>query len=258
MSTEYNAQEIAAIKEFLYKVADDQLIIGHRNSEWTGLGPILEEDIAFSSIAQDKIGQSAAIYGILHELGEADPDTVAFTRNANQFHCNQLVEYPIGEYDFSLIRHFLFDHAEWHRFNMLAESTFEPIAKLARKFKGEIKYHIMHADVWVTKLGNATEEAHNRMQNTLNETFNLALGIFEPGDNDALLAEKGIFIGEKALQERWLESVSDIVEKASLKLPEQSSWAPVYGGRKGQHSEHLQPLLDEMTEVFQIDPSAEW
>jgi ring-1,2-phenylacetyl-CoA epoxidase subunit PaaC len=101
-----------ALKELLYKMADDQLILGHRNSEWTGMGPLLEEDIAFSSMAQDKVGQSLALYTVLHQLGENEPDTVAFTRNANQFHNCILVELPNQEYDFSLIRHFLFDTAE--------------------------------------------------------------------------------------------------------------------------------------------------
>ena len=76
------------IQEFLYKMADDLLILGHRNSEWTGFGPLLEEDIAFSSMAQDKIGQSLALYTILNQMGEQDPDTIAFMRNANQFHCS--------------------------------------------------------------------------------------------------------------------------------------------------------------------------
>ena len=105
-----------ALKELLYKIADDQLILGHRNSEWTGFGPLLEEDIAFSSMAQDKVGQSYAIYQMLHQLGEQEPDTVAFMRNANQFHNCQLVELPNGEYDFSLIRHFLFDNSRSHSF----------------------------------------------------------------------------------------------------------------------------------------------
>mgnify|MGYP000526633437 CR=1 FL=1 len=88
---------VTAIKELLYKMADDLLIIGHRNSEWTGLGPILEEDIAFSSMAQDKIGQAGALFEILHELGEGEPDTVAFMRDANKMHCSQFVELPNGE-----------------------------------------------------------------------------------------------------------------------------------------------------------------
>lgn len=247
-----------AIKDLLYRMADDQLIIGHRNSEWTGLGPVLEEDIAFSSMAQDKIGQAQAIYSILHEMGEAEPDTIAFTRNEQQFHCCQLVEYPIGEYDFSLIRHFLFDHAEWERFNMLAESSFEPIARVARKFKGEIKYHLMHADIWIDKLSKGTEESKARMQQALNNTFNLALGIFEESQFEKELKADQVFQGEKELQQRWLESIKAVLDKAGLNLPPESEWKPVYGGRKGFHTSHLQPLLDEMTEVFRIDPGAEW
>eukprot|EP01036_Dinobryon_divergens_P007510 gene7510-10013_t len=122
-------------------MADDLLIIGHRNGEWTGFGPLLEEDIAFSSMAQDKIGQALALYTILNQMGEQDPDTIAFMRNANQFHCSQLVEQPNGEYDFSLVRHFLYDHADLLRFESLATSSFSPLAKVARKVKGEVKYH---------------------------------------------------------------------------------------------------------------------
>lgn len=246
------------IKELLYKMADDLLILGHRNSEWTGFGPLLEEDIAFSSMAQDKIGQSLALFTILNQMGEQDPDTVAFMRNANQYHCSQLVEYPIGEYDFSLVRHFLFDNADLLRFEALAGTKFPPLGKVARKFKGEIKYHVFHADTFLMKLGTGNEESHARMQTALNDTFNLALGIFEPSDNEDQLIADGVFIGEKALQERWLEAITPVVKKAELELPSESTWAPVYGGRKGQHTEHLQPLLDEMTEVFRIDPGAEW
>ena len=91
--------------------------------------PALEEDIAFSSMAQDKLGHSLAFYSLLHELGESDPDTLAFMRHATQFHCCQLVELPIGEYDFSLIRHFLFDHAEAIRFEYLTQSVMSPWPK---------------------------------------------------------------------------------------------------------------------------------
>lgn len=254
----YSDEEIMAIKEFLYKIADDQLIIGHRNSEWTGLGPILEEDIAFSSIAQDKIGQSQAIYNILHSMGEAEPDTIAFTRNAEQFKCCRYVEYPIGEYDFSLMRNFLFNHAESIRFEMLTKSTFEPISKLAKKLKGEIKYHVMHADTWIKQLGESIGESHERLQKTINESFNLALGIFEPGEYENILIDSGVFEGEDILKQSWIESVTGILSSASLSLPEKNSWKPVYGGRKGIHTEHLQLLIDEMGEVFRIDPKAEW
>ncbi|MBZ0204626.1 MAG: phenylacetate-CoA oxygenase subunit PaaC [Ignavibacteria bacterium] len=254
----YTKTQLEAVKEFLYKIADDQLILGHRDSEWTGLGPVLEEDIAFSSIAQDKIGQSLHIYEILHALGEKDPDTIAFTRNANEFKCCHLVEYPIGEYDFSLIRNFFFCHAEHIRFNMLAESSLDPLAKLAKKYRGEIKYHVMHADTWVKQLGRANEESHKRMQDTIDNSFNLALGIFEESPFTSELNSMNIFEGEKTLQNKWIEAILPVLEKAKLVLPDPADWKPAYGGRTGTHTEYLQPMLEEMGEVFRLDPKAEW
>lgn len=255
---ELTEKHVEGLKDLLYRMADDLLIIGHRNSEWTGLGPVLEEDIAFSSMAQDKIGQSHAIFEILHEMGESEPDTVAFTRNDNQFHCCHLVEMPMGEYDFSLVRHFFYDHADALRFDMLSNSIFEPLAMVAKKFRGEIKYHTMHADTWIMQLAHGNEESKARIQSAINAAFPLALGIFEPSDYEAELIEANIFGGENALQEKWYAKVSAVVQAAGLSIPAISDVTPAYGGRKGYHTEHLQPLLDEMTEVFRIDPGADW
>src|SRR3990172_4835628 len=253
----YSKQQLAAIKNLLYKIADDQLIIGHRNSEWTGLGPILEEDIAFSSIAQDKIGQSFHVYEILHSLGENDPDTTAFIRKANEYKCCHLVEFPIGEYDFSLVRNFLFNHAEAQRFDMLSGSSFEPLGKLAKKYRGEIKYHTMHSDTWIRQLSQATEESKIRMQRALDDTFNLALGIFEESPEFTTLVEMKVFDGENALRDKWLDVIIPKIESAGLTLPQKNSWKPAYGGRSGKHTEHLLPLINEMSEVFKIDPKAQ-
>ena len=248
------------LKDLLYKIADDQLILGHRNSEWTGLGPVLEEDIAFSSMAQDKVGLARALYEILHkDLGEADPDQIAFNRGDEKlFKCAHLVELPNGEYDFSLARQFFFDHGEMIRFRMLEESSFRPLAELARKVRGEIKYHVLHNDTWLKKLGNGTEESRARMQSAINQVFPLALGVYEPGDYEAELQQEGIFAGEAKLRERWMEQIQEALEVARLELPKLSEVTPEYGGRKGYHTEHLAPLLKEMTEVFSLDPSAEW
>lgn len=255
---ELTEKHVEGLKDMLYRMADDLLIVGHRNSEWTGLGPVLEEDIAFSSMAQDKIGQSHAIFEILHEMGESEPDTVAFTRNDNQFHCCHLVEMPMGEYDFSLVRHFFYDHADALRFEMLANSIFEPLAMVARKFRGEIKYHTMHADTWIMQLAHGNEESKARIQSAINTAFPLALGIFEPSEFETELIEANIFAGERALQDQWYAKVSAVVQAAGLKIPAIEDVTPAYGGRKGYHTEHLQPLLDEMTEVFRIDPGADW
>jgi ring-1,2-phenylacetyl-CoA epoxidase subunit PaaC len=244
--------------ELLYKMADDQLIIGHRNSEWTGFGPLLEEDIAFSSMAQDKIGHSLALYNILHELGESDPDTVAFTRNANQFHNSIFTELPNQEYDFSLVRHFLYDTAEALRFELLTNSTCEPLAQVARKVRGELRYHTLHAKTWVKQLGSATEESVSRLQKSLKQAMPYALGMFEESPYEKEIMEAGIFEGEKKLKELWMAKVEETISQTSLHLPDWKIVQPITGGRIGKHTEHLQPLLDEMSEVFRIDPGAEW
>jgi ring-1,2-phenylacetyl-CoA epoxidase subunit PaaC len=247
-----------ALKDLLYKMADDQLILGHRNSEWTGFGPLLEEDIAFSSMAQDKIGHSLALYTILHQLGETEPDTVAFARQASQFHNCILTELPNGEYDFSLIRHFLYDTAEAIRFEMLKTSTFEPLAQVARKVRGELRYHTLHANTWIKQLGVATEESIMRLQQSLDFAMPYALGIFEPSAYEHQLIESGIFLGEHTLKTQWIKKVEEVIAQTNLRLPDWETQIPVVGGRQGKHSKHLQPLLDEMSEVFNIDPTAEW
>jgi ring-1,2-phenylacetyl-CoA epoxidase subunit PaaC len=247
-----------ALKELLYKMADDLLILGHRNSEWTGMGPLLEEDIAFSSMAQDKIGQSYALFQLLQGLGEQAPDTVAFTRNAEQFHNCVLNELPNKEYDFSLIRHFLFDTADALRWEMLTHSSYEPLAQLAKKIQGELRYHTLHANTWVKQLGSATEDSIGRLQKSLKEAMPYALGMFEESPYEAALISDKIFAGEKALMAAWKSKVEAVLSATQLEIPDWTVITPINGGRIGKHSEHLQPMLDEMSEVFRMDPTAEW
>lgn len=246
------------LKDLLYKIADDQLILGHRNSEWTGMGPLLEEDIAFSSMAQDKIGHSLALYHLLQQLGENDPDTVAFTRNAAQFHNCILVELPNQEYDFSLIRHFLYDTAEAIRFDSLTRSAHQPLAELASKIRGELRYHTLHANTWIKQLGTATPESIERLQQSLEYALPFALGIFEESPYENEIIESRFYEGEQKIKERWADQIHKILSQTSLHVPDLNLITAINGGRIGKHSEHLQPLLDEMSEVFKIDPTAEW
>jgi len=247
-----------ALKELIYKIADDQLILGHRNSEWIGFGPILEEDIAFASMAQDKVGQSRALYDILHTLGETDSDANAFLRNEEAFKCCHLVELPIGEYDFSLMRHFLFDTAELLRFDSLRTSKADQLAILAKKFYGEIKYHNLHAKTWIKKLGNSSEEALERLQQSLDYALPYALGIFETSAFEDEIIDKGYFEGEVALKDKWLNAIGETLSLTQLHMPDLLIQTPQYGGRVGKHTEFLQPLIEEMGEVFRIDPTAKW
>ncbi|MDZ4716298.1 MAG: 1,2-phenylacetyl-CoA epoxidase subunit PaaC [Cytophagales bacterium] len=247
-----------ALKELLFKMADDLLIFGHRNSEWTGMGPLLEEDIAFSSMAQDKIGQSYALFQMLNQLGEESPDQVAFLRKAEAFHNCIFTELPNQEYDFSLVRHFLFDTADALRWEMLTHSSYEPLSLLAKKIRGELRYHTLHANTWIKQLGSATEESIARLNQSLKQALPYALGIFEKSPYEEALITEGIFQGEEKLMEVWKPQVEKVLSETQLELPDWKIITPLDGGRRGEHSEHLQPLLDEMGEVFRMDPTAEW
>lgn len=247
-----------AVKELIFKMADDALVMGHRNSEWTGFGPSLEEDIAFSSMAQDKIGHAHALYEILHtEFGESEPDALAFKREANDFKCCQFVETYTRDYAYALMRHFLFDHAEALRYDLLRDSSYGSLSDLSKKIHGELKYHTLHADTWAKHLGKGSAESSARMQNALDECFPLALGIFEPGPFESELMDTAVFVGEEVLKDTWLGTIQPLLENAELSLPNPEREA-VAGGRQGVHSEYLEPLLREMREVLSSDGETGW
>lgn len=247
----------AAVVDLLYRMADDELIIGHRNSEWTGLGPILEADIAFSSMAQDEMGHALVYYQMLHELGEPDPDTLAFARKPRQFRCASLVSLPnVHDWAFCVMRQFLYDLAETVRLTALSESKLVPLAQLARKLRSEEKYHFMHGRSWILRLGSANDESHARMQTALDVAYPHALGLFEPTEADEPLAQAGICPHEEELQRQWESAVAPVLKEAGLILPE--TVQGFYGGRVGRHHEALARLLDDMQQVYASDPGARW
>lgn len=246
-----------AVIDLLYRLADDELVLGHRDSEWTGHGPILEEDIAFSSMAQDEMGHAQAYYQMLHELGESDPDTLAFARNARQFRCASLVSLPNNrDWAFCVTRQFLYDAAETVRLIALSQSTLTPLAQLARKLRSEEKYHLMHGRMWMLRLGSSTQESHRKMQTALDLAYPHALGIFEPTEADIPLAQAGICLQEGELRSQWESAVAPVLRDAGLIVSENAE--PAYGGRFGRHPAALAQLLEGMQLVYNIDPSAKW
>ena len=249
-----------SVKDLIQRMADDALIIGHRNSEWTGIGPMLEEDISFSSMAQDKIGHAQALYNILHEQFNMEvPDFIAFRRNASDFKSCQFVELPIGDYAFTLVRHYLFDHAESFRYNYLSNSTFLPLKSLATKFKGEIKYHTLHADIWMKSLTlNGNEESKLRIQSAVDELLPYAMGMFELGNYESDLIVNGIFVGELALQNKWHSFITESLNSFNIKVPVIKDGEIKLGGRRGYHLTELENLINEMTEVIRTDYTTEW
>jgi ring-1,2-phenylacetyl-CoA epoxidase subunit PaaC len=207
-------------------------------------------------MAQDEIGHAQAYYRMLHELGEADPDSLAFGRGVRQFRCAALVSLPKGDWGFSVLRQFLYDAAETVRLTAIAQGSLKPLAQLAAKLRGEEKYHLMHGRSWVLHLGNATTDSHIRMQTSLDTLYPYALGLFEPGEFDQALAQLGICPREEELQKEWGSAVAPVLQAAMLRVPENA--VPVTGGRVGRHPAALRELVQQMQSVFQLDPTAKW
>jgi len=249
---------VTAIKDLLFRIADDKLIYGHRNSEWIGIGPVLEEDIAFASMAQDEVGHAQAYYELLHQLGEAEPDQLAFMRAAGEFRCCQLVEYPTDDYAFALIRHYLFEIADKIRLQELSHSRYRPLAELAQKIAREEKYHQMHAQTFVMQLGKANEESNGRLQAALDQLYPIAFGIFEPTVHSPVLAKEQVQPLEDSLMKAWRAETEQFLRQCDLKVPSAANFIDHFGGRSGKHTPHLPGLIAEMTEVISLDPQASW
>lgn len=250
---------------FILGLADDELILGHRDSEWTGHAPILEEDIAFSNIAQEEIGHALVWYTLYQELTGRDPDSLAFGRDVAKFECCHLVEYPKDDFAYTVVRQYLFDVAEQVRLDSLLTSTSKDIADIAGRLRREESYHRLHLESLVTRLGNATAESSKRMQAAVDLAFPQALGIFEAVEGENALCAAGVFNGNEVLQRQWLQSVTPVLLGVNLKLPvveKQGVWTPTcspdVGGRKGRHTDHLKPLLNDMQSVYNMAPNAKW
>jgi len=244
-----------ALKNLLFRLADDELIMGHRHSEWTGLAPILEEDIALSSIAQDEIGHAQAYYTLLADLGAGTPDTLAFARKADDFHCAQLCELPKGDWGATIARQFFYDTAEGVRLAALVNSSYTPLAQLTRKLIGEEKYHLLHARSWIKHLGHGTIESRLRLQAALDTLYPYAVGLFELPPDEADLVAAGIQPPESELRNRWRVVIEPWLAGGRVIIVEAP---PIYGRRQGQHTEHLTKLLGDMQLVYRTDPEAEW
>ena len=244
--------------EYLLRLGDDRLILGHRLSEWCGHGPILEEDIAVANIALDLIGHATMFLKLAGEVeGQGrDEDALAYWRDENQFRNLQLCELPRGDFGFTMVRQFLFDSWSLHLLQALARSSDSRLAALAAKAYKETRYHVRHSTEWMLRLGAGTEESHARVQTALDELWPWT-GEFGYSDEvDSTLAEAGIVPDPAALVPAWDRMARDVISRATLTVPEEPM--RMTGGRFGRHTEHLGHLLAEMQIVARSHPGARW
>ncbi len=239
--------------------ADDELVLGHRNSEWCGHAPILEEDIAFANIALDELGHALLWYGAYAKMQGEDPETGAdrlvFERRADAFRCVQLVELPNRDWAFTIVRQYLFDIYEAVLLAALEKSTFEPVAEIAAKVSPEEFYHRRHSEAWTRRLGLGTEESNRRMQAALNHLWPYTAQLFVRNSEQQVLAEAGVLPSSTSLHEAWTSLVYPYLTDAGLQVPGD---AELDLSARGSHSQDFESLIAHLQSVAAEDPGAVW
>ncbi len=244
--------------QYLLRLGDDSLILGHRMSEWCGHGPVLEEDIAMTNIALDLIGQATSIleYAGKVEGKGRDADALAFLRFDRDYRNLLLVEQPNGDFGMTIMRQFLFDAFRKPLFEALQNSTDEQLAAIAEKSLKETKYHLKHSAEWVIRLGDGTEESHRRIQEALDTLWRYTAELFFTDEVEESLVAQNIVPDMAGIREQWENTIREVMNEATLTIP-QNGWEQK-GGRVGYHSEHLGYVLAELQYMQRAYPGMQW
>lgn len=248
----------APLVEYLLRLGDDRLILGHRLSEWTGHGPILEEDIATANMALDLIGQAAQLLKLAGQVegkGRSEDD-LAYFRDGTQYRNCLLVELPKGDFGDTMVRQFLFDAYSVLLWEALSNCGHADLAAIAGKAIKEDKYHLRHSSEWVVRLGDGTDESHARVRASLERLWPYTGELFLADDVDAAVASEGIIVDLGGIESRWNAMVDEVLKRATLTRPAD---VPMQrGGRRGRHTEHIGHLLATMQSVARAHPGATW
>ena len=245
--------------EWLCRMGDNTLVLGHRVSEWCGVAPVIEEDIALANIALDLIGQTQLWLGLAAEVEGAgrDADALAFRRDVWDFRNLLLVEQPNGDYGQTMMRQFLFDG--WHLAMLkgMMGSNQDQIAAIAEKSVKEVTYHLERSTDTVIGLGDGTEESRNRMQVALDKLWPFAGEMFVSDAVDAVMVEQGIAPDPASLRAGFEQMLGDVLNAATLTKPE-DDFAHKGGKNGARHTEHLGHLLTQMQWLQRAYPDATW
>jgi ring-1,2-phenylacetyl-CoA epoxidase subunit PaaC len=244
-----------ALFQYTLHLADDTLILGHRNSEWTGHGPILEQDIAISNIALDLIGQARNFYQYAAQLSNTDgahvtEDSLAYLRDGWDFRNCLLVEQTNGDWAKTILRQFFFSAHQVDLYGQLVAGSDATLAAIGAKAHKEALYHLRWSSEWVIRLGDGTEESHARMKKALDELWKFTGELYMPVDYESIGPDL------TRLQPKWEERVRDVFDEAGLSYPS-PEWMQT-GGKEGRHTEHLGYILTEMQFLQRAYPGCEW
>jgi ring-1,2-phenylacetyl-CoA epoxidase subunit PaaC len=246
-----------ALAELLLAIADDEFVLGFWDSEWTGIAPILEEDVAMSSVSQDEIGHAKALYELLAELTGDDADRIAFGRPADGYRHAALMNHARTDWAFSIARRFLYEHADAVRLESLASSNYQPLADLAVKMRREETYHILHFDLWLRRLAEGGDDSHVRLASAMEQLWADAQAVFAPIAGEGRLLAAGILPESlETLRARWLERIAAPLAAARLPLPAEVA-RPEASGRT-RRTEEFAWLHGEFTMVARSEVGASW
>jgi ring-1,2-phenylacetyl-CoA epoxidase subunit PaaC len=246
-----------AIDELLLTLADDEFVIGFSDSEWTGIAPILEEDVAMSSLAQDELGHAAALYGLLAQLRDdgRDADAIAYDREPEGYRHARLLDHARGDWSMAIARRYLYDTADATRLEGLASSSFTPLRELLDKIRREERYHVMHATTWLERLAEHPGEPRTRLLAALAELADDAATVFTPLEGERMLVDAGILAGPMTdLEARWRATITPVFVRLGLPMPPART---ITGGRT-EHGDAFRWLWGEFTSVRRSDPVATW
>jgi len=244
--------------EYVLRLGDDALVSAQRLGEWIAAAPQLEEDVALGNIALDQLGQARALLAYAGEVEGAgrDEDALAYLRDEREFRNAQVFELPIGDFAFTMARMLVVSAYQVELYERLQGSTDETLAAVAAKAVKEVDYHRDHATQWTLRLGDGTEDSHQRMQQGLDDVWPYVLELFEPDEVTERLVAAGVAVDPAVLAEPALAYVSQVVVAATLTIPETA--VRHSGGRRGIHTERFGYLLAEMQHIARSHPGATW
>ena len=270
----------ASLFRYVLHLADNALVIGQRNSEWTAHGPVLEQDIAITNISLDYFGQARNFYQyaatLYHGLSDDEQlsvndylprlwksfnrdlqeDDLAFLRDERQYLNLLITELPKGDWAQTILKEFLFSAFQFLQYRELKKSNDPQLAAIAEKSFKEVAYHLRWSGEWVVRLGDGTEESRKRMKLAIENVWMYAGEMFEPSDDELKLSANGIAVNPALVQEEWTGKIETVFAEATLALPS-PKWNQS-GGKKGRHTEHLGYLLAEMQYLQRTYPNATW
>lgn len=257
-----------ALIELLFQLADDDFIVSFRGSEWLGLCPHIEEDVAYSSITQNTMGHAVIYYQLLEEIGLGKADALAHERQKIDRRNAIILEEANGEgtylvepnfdWAFAVVRNYFYETSKKVRLDSLQDSSYEPLARVARNMRGEQFYHLKHWEVWFKQLMTSTEEARKRMETQIERVWQDFYGVLTLGPFAEQMARYKLIEEERVLVNRCLELLFNMFKQVGYLPPTEKPGLVRGDGRAGLHTPDLDLALTTLAEVYNLDPAASW